>query len=117
MNRSDLERLRDAREHAEHARSLAANRSIEDLSEDKARFQAILFNVIVIGTTFGKISAATKELDPGLRWKDVTDTRNRLVHAYWQIDPRFVVSLLESDVEALIVGLDRMIYLVEAASA
>ena len=105
MSRPDLERVLDALEHAVHAQATIETHGVAILRRDVVVLRAIAYDLIVVGTTLGKVSDAFKDACPDLPWRDVVDARNRLVHAYWQIDPIFMAALARSKPPDLILKL------------
>jgi uncharacterized protein with HEPN domain len=85
MNRSDIERLRDARDFARHAQANAGGLSADALAQAVQPQHAALFDLIVIGETLNKVSSAVKGAAPYVEWRLVADLRNLIVHAYWQM--------------------------------
>ena len=114
--RSDRDRLVDAHDHARHALGLMGS-GADDLARlDRDRFQSLLFDVAVIGTTIGKISGEVLGLAPHVPWGDVVATRNRVVHAYWQNDAATWSDVVSTDdVRQLVAGLAILIAALEAA--
>jgi len=90
MNRSDLERLRDAREYVKYAIQDAGGLSAKALAQARQPQHATLFDLVVIGETLNKVSAELKAAAPSLPWKAVTNLRNIIVHSYWLIDLEIV---------------------------
>ena len=73
------------------------------------RFEAFLFNLVVVGTTFGKISKPVQALSQDIPWRDVIDTRNRIVHAYWQMDPALLSTVTAGRLGRLLAAVDGLI--------
>ena len=90
MSRSDLDRLRDAREYVRYAREDAGGLSAKALAQARQPQHATLFDLVVIGETLNKVSAELKAAAPSLPWKAVTNLRNIIVHSYWLIDLEIV---------------------------
>jgi uncharacterized protein with HEPN domain len=113
MNRTDLERLRDAREFAESARANAGGLSASALAEAKQPQHAALFDLIVIGETLNFISPEIKQAAPDLPWRSINGLRNIIVHSYWQIDLEIIADIIKNRLDPLIAELDKLIALVE----
>ena len=97
MNRSDLERLRDAREFAVFVQEDAGGLPADVLAEARQPQHAALFDLLVIGETLGKVSAEIKSAAPDLPWKYIVNLRNIIVHSYWQIDLEIIAKVIEND--------------------
>jgi uncharacterized protein with HEPN domain len=109
MNRSDIDRLRDARSFAEHALYNAGGLSANVLAE---AFQP-QFGLVVIGQALSKVSSEIKSAAPDLPWKATYNLRNLIVHAYWQIDLENIARIIEAELEPLMERLDNLIAFVE----
>ncbi len=113
MNRSDIDRLRDAREFARYAQDNAGGLTAEVLADAKQPQHAALYNLVIIGETLNKVSGEIKTAAPALRWRSIADLRNLIVHAYWQIDLEIIADVIQNRLDPLIGELDRLIAFVE----
>jgi len=55
------------------------------------------------------VSAQTRELSPDIPWREIVAMRNRLVHAYFAIDPEQVWKALTEDLPPLISALEALL--------
>lgn len=115
MNRSDLERLRDARDFAQRAQYNAGGLSADVLADALQPQHAALYDLIVVGEALNKVSAAVKRAGPAIEWRLVADLRNIIVHAYWQIDLEIIADVVRNRLDPLIEELDKLIAFVERA--
>ncbi len=53
---------------------------------DRLLLSAVLREFEIIGEAAGRISDATQRKYPGLPWKELVGMRNRLIHAYFDVD-------------------------------
>jgi len=113
MNRSDVDRLRDARDFARYAQDSAGGLSAEVLADAIQPQHAALYDVAIIGETLNKVSAEIKSAAPDIEWRLIADLRNIIIHAYWQIDLGIIANIIESRLDPLITELDRLIAFVE----
>jgi len=101
MNRSASKRLLDI-VHAtglilEHAEGLdAASLDTEELRRDAA-----LFRILVVGEAIHHLPPEIRALAPEMHWERVRGMRNRIAHAYWQIDLEVVADSIRLDVPLL----------------
>lgn len=109
MNRFDLDRLRDARDFARHAQSIAGGLSAAALQPQ----HAALYDIAIVDETLHRISTEIKGAAPGIEWRLIADLRNIIIHAYWQIDLGIIADVLEYRLDPLIVELDKLIDFVE----
>lgn len=109
MSRSDIDRLHHARSHANAATNLVQEHGIDVVLNDRDYRQSAVFDLIVIGETLSRVSMDVRSLDPEIPWRQLSDTRNRLIHAYWQIDVSVLKDFLMRNLPDLIRSLDRLI--------
>jgi uncharacterized protein with HEPN domain len=113
MKRSDLDRLRDAREYARYAQGNAGDLPADVLAEAIQPQHGALCNLVIIGETLNKISGAVKSAARTLEWRLIADLRNLIVHAYWQIDLEIIADVIRNRLDRLIEELSRLIAFVE----
>jgi len=73
-------------EAAEHAHRLAGETSAEDLSKDRQRRDALMWNFTGLGEASTQVSDELKSRFTEVGWQQPARLRNRLVHGYWTID-------------------------------
>ena len=117
MNRSDIDRLRDAREFARYVQDDAGGLSAETLAEARQPQHAALYDLVVIGETLNKVSAEVKSAAPNLPWKPINNLRNIIVHAYWRVDLELIAGIVQHRIDPLVAELDKLIAFVERSDA
>ena len=85
MSRDDAVRVRHMVDAMESALRFAKGRERADLDTDEMLLFALVRAVEIVGEAASKLSASQGG-DPGVPWSAVTGMRNRLVHAYFDID-------------------------------
>jgi uncharacterized protein with HEPN domain len=113
MNRSDLDRLRDARHFAHEAIGHATGLSAEVLATATQPQHAALYALTIVGETLGKIPTDLRNEAPKIRWRAITALRNHVVHAYWQVDLEIIADVIENRLDPLIEELNKLIAFVE----
>ncbi len=113
MNRSDLERLRDARDFARYAQDNAGGLSADVLADARQPRHAALFDLVIIGETLNKVSTEVQSAAPSIEWRLIANLRNPIVHAYWQVDLEIVADVIENRLDPLIAELSTPIAFVE----
>jgi uncharacterized protein with HEPN domain len=111
--RSDLERLRDARDFARHAQNNAGGLQADVLASVPQPLHAALYDLVIIGETLNKVSNEIKSAAPSLGWRSIYNLRNIVVHAYWRVDLELIADVIENRLEPLIADLDQLIAFVE----
>jgi uncharacterized protein with HEPN domain len=90
---------------AREALSFAENRSRSDLGHDRMLLHSIVRNVEILGEAAAKVSAEFRDSAPNIPWANLRATRNRLIHAYFDIDPDIVWDTTVRDLPPLIEAL------------
>ena len=90
MNESDVIRLRHMLDAAREALSFIAGRSSEDLSRDRMLLLALVKEIEIIGEAASRISDESRKALPRIPWPKIVAMRNRLIHAYADVDQSIV---------------------------
>lgn len=103
---SDRVRLRHMLDAARKAVRFAHGRSRNELeSEDDPLADALIRLVSLIGEAATQVSPATRTELPGVPWSDVVGMRNRLVHAYFEINLDILWATVQVSLPALVESL------------
>lgn len=82
----DILLLTEMIDAAEQAQQLSDDVTAEQLSADRRRRDALLWNFTVLGEAAGQVSDEVKGQFPDIAWQQPIRLRNRIVHGYWSID-------------------------------
>lgn len=85
MQPEDATRIRHMIDAAESAQRFVAGRTRSEIDTDEQLRFALVQTVQIIGEAASRISLETRSAIP-LPWADIMYMRNRLVHAYFDID-------------------------------
>ena len=86
MNESDVIRLRHMLDAAREALSFIVGRSSEDLRRDRMLVLALVKEIEIIGEAASRISDESRKALPRIPWPKIIAMRNRLIHAYADVD-------------------------------
>jgi len=106
---SDLVRLRHMLDAAEAAIADLRGRSREDLDSAPWLPRSVVQCLQVIGEAAARIDRKTQESLPEIPWADMVAMRNRLVHAYWDVDLDVVWRTVAEDLPGLVSALDPLL--------
>jgi uncharacterized protein with HEPN domain len=90
MRTEDKVRLRHMIEAAESAAQFITDRSRSDLDSDRMLLFAVVRAIEVVGEAASKLSEEFRAAHPGIPWRAIVGMRNRLIHAYFDIDTETV---------------------------
>ncbi|HTT65029.1 MAG TPA: HepT-like ribonuclease domain-containing protein [Bryobacteraceae bacterium] len=93
---------------AREAVAFAAGRSRDDLARDRVLALALLKCIEIIGEAASKVSPETRTTYAEIPWTDIVAMRNRLTHAYFDIDLDRVCDTIANDLPPLIRILERI---------
>ncbi len=102
MSDPDRIRLRHMLDAATEALAFAAGRTKPDLLADRQLALALIKEIEIVGEAASRISAETKEEQPDIPWSAIVGMRNRLIHAYAEIDLEVVWSAVATDLPRLV---------------
>ena len=86
MSPDDDVRMRHMIDAIQAALRFAEKRDRADLDRDEMLLFALVRAVEVVGEAASRLSVEGRALAPDVPWSAVTGMRNRLVHAYFDID-------------------------------
>jgi uncharacterized protein with HEPN domain len=75
---------------AESAIQFMAGRSRADLDTDRMLLFAVVRAIEVVGEAASKLSEEFRAAHPSIPWRAIIGMRNRLIHAYFDIDTETV---------------------------
>jgi uncharacterized protein with HEPN domain len=109
MSKSDEVRLRHMLDAAREALRFAAGRSRADLDSDRMLVLSLVKSIEIIGEAASKVSAETRQEHPAVPWVDIVGMRNRLIHAYYDVDLDRVWDTLNADLPPLVAELEKIV--------
>jgi uncharacterized protein with HEPN domain len=100
--------MRDA---AIEAMSFVENCTRKNLDSDRMLALALVKDIEIIGEAAGRVSDSCKAKYPQVLWLQMIGMRNRLTHAYFEIDLDIVCHNLPNDLPPLVTELEEIIAL------
>ena len=94
---------------AQRLRALSRDRSRDDLDTDDVALLAMLHLIQRLGEAASRLSADFRDVHPEFPWGGMIGMRNRIVHAYDDLDPDIIWHVATEDVEAVIAALERVL--------
>jgi len=68
------------------AQTFVQKKNQRDIEQDRQLALSLTKEIEIAGEAASKVSAQFKKAHPEIPWKTITDTRNRLIHVYFDID-------------------------------
>ena len=109
MPPEDRIRLLHMIEATETALKFVTGRQRADLNSDQMLLFALVRAIEMFGEAAGKVSEATREAAADIPWGLVVSMRNRLIHAYFDVDNDVVWKTVSEELPELLTKLRALI--------
>jgi uncharacterized protein with HEPN domain len=106
MHAEDRIRLLHMVEAAQAALKFVDGKQQADLQSDQMMLFAVVRAIEIMGEAANKVSDELQSSTPAIPWRAMAGMRNRLVHAYFDVDTRMVWKTLESEIPNLLSALE-----------
>ncbi|MDQ1257512.1 MAG: hypothetical protein QG656_2118 [Candidatus Hydrogenedentes bacterium] len=103
---SDLNRIRHMIEAISQAIDYAQDRTRSELEQDVPLQHLFVRNLEIAGEAASRISPELRAAHPEIPWTRIMGMRNRLIHAYFEIDMDTVWSTVQHALPALLLQLE-----------
>jgi len=108
MRAEDRVRLLHMIEAAENAVQFVSNRQRSELDTDRMLQFALVRAIEIVGEAASKVSDDTRSAHAGIPWKAIVGMRNRLVHAYFEINADILWVAATVEIPALLAQLQAL---------
>ena len=109
MLKADYVRLRHMLDAANEALSFVAEKSRIELDMDRALALALVKSLEIIGEAASRISPDFRSQSPDLPWTDLVAMRNRLIHAYFDVNLDIVWQTVTDELPPLVKLLEQLL--------
>lgn len=109
MPLEDRVRLLHMVEAADNAMGFVVGFTPEELEKDRKTLFAVIRCIEIIGEAAARVSDATRASAPEIPWSAIVGMRNRLVHAYFDVDIELVWKTTSTELPALKARLEALI--------
>jgi uncharacterized protein with HEPN domain len=110
MRRDDEIRLRHMLDAAEDALNFVTGKKREDLDKDRMLALALVRSIEIIGEAGARVSAEGRAEVPQIPWMEIVAMRNRLIHAYFDVDLDIVWETVRNDLPPLVATLKSILF-------
>ncbi|MFN7999303.1 MAG: HepT-like ribonuclease domain-containing protein [Bryobacteraceae bacterium] len=69
-------------------------------------YDAVCRNLEIIGEAASKLDDAFRAAHSDIPWRAMTDARNILIHAYYQVAPEILADIARADIPELLASVD-----------
>jgi len=109
MRSDDVTRVRHMLDAALEALAFVENKTRADIYDDRLLALGLMKCIEIIGEAASKISWECRQMCPGIPWVDVIGMRNRLIHAYADVDLDVLWETVMDDLPSLIPMLEKIV--------
>lgn len=109
MQKDDAVRLRHMLDAAREAASFAKNKTRRSLDTDRKLVLALIKSIEIIGEAAAKVTQKCRKSLPQIPWPNIIGMRNRLIHAYFDINLDILWKTVTEDLPALIAELEKIV--------
>jgi len=103
------ERIRDILDAVAEIKAFTQGIAFEALRYDAKTMRAVALDFIIIGEAASHIPEEVERAHPEVPWHLMRAMRNRLVHAYFSIDPQIVWDTIYHDLPPLVPLLEALV--------
>lgn len=93
---------------AREAESFSQNKTRNSLDTDRKLALALVKCIEIIGEAAAQISSQSREALPQIPWADIIGMRNRLIHAYFDINLDILWNTVVEDLPPLVAELEKI---------
>jgi len=107
--RDALVPLRQMRDAARRALEIARSLSRADLRPDQVETLALTRLLEVLGEAARRVPSTVRDENPTIPWRQITGTRDRLIHGYDRVDLDILWTILQDQLPPLVEQLDAIV--------
>jgi len=105
--------LRQIEEAARRAQAVCAGKTLETLLADWQATAALERFLEIVGAAVKRLPVELRARHPGVPWKEIAGTRDRLSHGYDDVDYQVLWDAVEQDLPGLLATVEQMLRDVE----
>ena len=103
------DRIRDILDAIAEIRKFTSDMDYESFKADDKSIRAVEMNFIIIGEAANQIPEEVEEKYPTIPWHLMRAMRNRIVHAYFEVDVKLMWDTIQTDLPPLIPDLEKLL--------
>lgn len=109
MKQPDFVRIQHMLSAVNDALQFSKDRSRKDLESDRILALAIIKCIEIVGEAASKVSTECRDKHPEIPWLDIINMRNRMIHAYHDVNLDIVWATIIQDLPALSKDLQKLL--------
>jgi len=108
-HKTDAIRLRHMLDAAREAVEFTQGQTWDDFQQNRLVQRGVLYAIAVIGEAGANITAEYRAGHPEVPWREIIGMRNRLVHAYFDINVALIWKTVQEVIPPFITTLERLV--------
>ena len=108
MQIEDRNRIAHMIDAAQEAQSFLVNKSFDDFVTNRQLAFAVVRALEIIGEAAAQTSQEFRENFSSVKWRDIISMRNKLIHAYFDINYEIVWRAVKKDIPELLLQLQKI---------
>lgn len=109
MRKDDRVRLQHMLDAANEALGFIQGKTRSDLDKDRMLVLSLVKELEIIGEAASKVSGEIRSQNSAIPWQDIGGMRNRLIHAYFDINLDVVWKTVTRDLPSLKAELEKIL--------
>ncbi len=109
MSNRDLIRFQHMLDSAQAALDHLANKNRKDLDSDRLLINGVIRELEILGEAASQVTPETRSQYNSLPWRQMIGMRNRLIHAYFDVDHQAVWLVVKDHLPSLVKDLQSII--------
>lgn len=101
MLRNERFYLEDILDSCNQIMKYTTGMSLEEFSQDRKTFDAVVRNVEIIGEASKNLSSEFRNQFPAIEWRKITGMRDFIAHVYFGIDKAILWDVVENKIPQL----------------
>ena len=97
----DPKRLADILQAIDNILKYIGETTLEEFVADGMRYHAIIYNLMIIGEAANMLTFEFREAHSDLKWRQITNMRNFLIHGYHNVEEDLVWEAIAVDLHPL----------------
>jgi uncharacterized protein with HEPN domain len=99
--KTDQVRIQHMLDAAQKALAFTQGKTRQDFDQDEMLSLAVIRLIEILGEAAKNVSPSTRDQIPDIPWRQITGTRDRLSHAYFDINLDIIWNIVESELPNL----------------
>ncbi len=102
-------RIEDILDAVEEIQSFVRGLTYDQFCKDAKTIKAVAADLAIIGEAVGHLPDDVMSAHSGIPWPLMKAMRNRIVHVYFDVDPKIIWDTIQQDLPPLIVPLKKLL--------